>query len=262
MTLLDQVQQAETAHYKWAANLSNALYSGTEFTGSTEPTGCVLGKWLYSDLTVEDAEIERLRTQIEPLHKELHASASTALELYAISRYRAQSYYQQTIQGSLTQLVGLLGQVVERGKTLTSEYTSSLGATIAIMHASTAVGLVVSLIALISLVLYVSKCVITPLLVIADGTKPLQEGRLALSFNFKSQNELGRLARTLEDSVGEIHKYVEDINRIMGELAQGNFDVTPPRLISATSSPSRCRWTASPAPCPRPWTTSTRRKSG
>lgn len=35
---LNQVQRAETAHYKWSANLSNALYSGTEFTGSMDHT--------------------------------------------------------------------------------------------------------------------------------------------------------------------------------------------------------------------------------
>ena len=44
--LLQRAQKAEVAHYKWSANLSNALYAGTEFTGSTDPTGCVLGQWL------------------------------------------------------------------------------------------------------------------------------------------------------------------------------------------------------------------------
>ena len=35
---LNQVQSAEAAHYKWSANLSNALYSDTEFTGSMDHT--------------------------------------------------------------------------------------------------------------------------------------------------------------------------------------------------------------------------------
>ena len=51
---LDQVQQAETAHYKWSANLSNALYTGSEFTGSMDHTACVLGKWLYGEMALED----------------------------------------------------------------------------------------------------------------------------------------------------------------------------------------------------------------
>ena len=36
--MLSQVQQAEAAHYKWSANLSNAMYAGTEFTGSLDHT--------------------------------------------------------------------------------------------------------------------------------------------------------------------------------------------------------------------------------
>ena len=45
-TMLDSIQRAEVAHYKWSANLSNALYAGTEFTGSLDHTSCVLGQWL------------------------------------------------------------------------------------------------------------------------------------------------------------------------------------------------------------------------
>ncbi len=79
--LLQRAQKAEVAHYKWSSNLSNALYSGTEFTGSTDPTGCVLGKWLYGEAGTSDEIILDLRSQLEPLHKELHESAVYVLEL-------------------------------------------------------------------------------------------------------------------------------------------------------------------------------------
>ena len=226
MEMLDKVQQAEVAHYKWSANLSNALYSGMEFTGSKDPTTCVLGKWLYGDLELEDDEIERLRTQIEPLHKELHASADIALDMFANSHVRGQQYYQETIQATLTQLVGLLDQVVTRGEAISAGYADSLTGTIAFMHGSTAVCLVLSLVALISLVIFVLNSVIKPLLLITEKAKPLQEGHLTLDLGYRSRNELGQLATTLEESVGQIHQYVEDINRVMGELAGGNFNVS------------------------------------
>ena len=226
IAMLNQVQQAEVAHYKWSANLSNALYSGMEFTGSMDHTSCVLGKWLYSDMDLQDDEVERLRAQIEPLHKELHASAQTVLDMYENSHARAQQYYVETIQANLTTLVGLLDQVVDRGETLTDTYTTSMNNTIALMHGSTIVCLVLNLVALISLVTYVLKYVVKPLLLVTDNVQPLQEGRLALNIEYASKNELGQLARTLEDSMGRVHEYVDDINRIMGELAQGNFDVT------------------------------------
>ena len=224
-SMLNQVQQAETAHYKWSANLSSALYSGTEFTGSTDHTGCVLGKWLYSDMALHDAEVEALRTQIEPLHKELHASAQTALDLYADNHVKGQQYYVETIQANLATLVGLLDQVVERGQNLNAAYTASMDNTIALMHGSTIVCLVLNLVALISLVIYVLNYVIKPLLVVTDNVQPLKEGRLALNIEYSSKNELGQLARTLEESMAQVHEYVDDLNRVMGELAHGNFNV-------------------------------------
>lgn len=149
--MLDSVQRAEVAHYKWSANLSNAMYAGMEFTGSLDHTSCVLGKWLYGTFDLEDSEIERLRAQIEPLHRQLHVSASTALELYADSPVQGQQYYLETIQSNLTQLVGLLDQVVDRGTTLTEENSQRLSNTIAFMHITNTVCLVINLVAQLSL---------------------------------------------------------------------------------------------------------------
>ena len=47
-----------------------------------------------------------LRSQLEPLHKQLHASATEALEMS--SKARAQEFFQTSIQSNLTTLVGLL----------------------------------------------------------------------------------------------------------------------------------------------------------
>ncbi len=235
--LLDNAQKAEVAHYKWSVNLSNALYVGTEFTGSMDHTGCVLGKWLYSDLELEDEEINRLRAEIEPLHKELHASAGTALEMYSNSHDRAQQYNQETIQANLATLVGLLDQVVARGTQLSTECAQRMSSTVALMHTLTIICLVLNLVALISLVVFVMRNVIQPLLLITNKAKPLQEGNLSLDLEYTSKNELGQLAQTLEDSVGLIRTYIEDIDRVMGELAQGNFDVhTSTRYIGDFST--------------------------
>ena len=227
--LLSKAQSAETAHYRWSTNLSNALYAGTEFTGSMDPTTCELGKWLYSDIETDDQTVMSLRAQIEPLHKELHQSASTAL---GMSTTQAQQYYQTTIQSNLTTLVGLLEQVVERGAVINNDATTRMETTIKFMHATSIIGLGLSLIALISLVVYVSSYVIKPILQITQASQPLQEGLLELDLGYSSQNELGQLASTLERSMDRIHSYVEDINRIMGELSDGNFDVhTSQRFI-------------------------------
>ncbi len=225
--LLQRVQKAEVAHYKWSGNLSNALYAGTEFTGSTDPTGCVLGQWLYGEAGTDDQEILDLRNQLEPLHKELHESATYVLDMMATDPEQAQAYYQETILTNLNTLVGLLDQVVERGGVLNDISTEHMHNTVMTMHYVTTAGLALTIISLLSLVIYIMTRVVKPILVITNKAKPLQEGNLKLDINYNSKDEIGDLARTLKASIEQTSQYIEDINRMMGELSQGNFNVVP-----------------------------------
>lgn len=223
--LLAKARNAEIAHYKWSANLSNALYAGTEFTGSMDPTTCVLGKWLYGDAGTDDAEILNLRGDLEALHKELHGSASQVLEQYQVNPDEAHQYYQTTIQGNLTTLVGMLDQVIERGEALRTESEAETGRTIDIMHVTTLICLLLALLCLISLIQYVLKKVVKPIIMITDSSRVLQSGQLSMSINYKSDDEVGELVNTLKTSMERIGGYVSDINKIMSELSAGNFDV-------------------------------------
>ena len=223
--LLTRCHQAETAHYKWASNLSSALYANTEFTGSTTPDTCVLGKWIYGDLGTDDEEILALRDKIEPLHKELHESAAYVLELYNTDPAQAQAYYQETISSNLGVLVGLLEQVVERGVELNDLSALHMEQTVHTMHIVTGAGLLLTLVLLLSLVLYIMRRVLKPILLITAKTKPLQDGCMKIELNYDANDEIGDLARTLKQSIDRINKYIEDINRMMSQLSGGNFDV-------------------------------------
>lgn len=224
-TLLDRVQTAEAAHYKWASNLSNALYAGTEFTGSTDPTACVLGQWLYGEADTEDDTILNLRGRIETLHRELHSSAVYVLDMHKESPESAQNYYRETIQGNLTTLVGMLDEIIARGEDLSAVSTKSMDRTIVIMHGTSITCLVLALICLLSLVQYVLRRVVKPIIDLTDSSRALQSGRLQLDISYRSDDEVGELIGTLKQSMEQINSYVSDINNIMGKLSEGNFDV-------------------------------------
>ncbi len=223
-SLLERIQSAEVAHYKWASGLSNALYAGTEFTGSIDPTSCVLGQWVYGD-KIENADILALRDQIEPLHKELHESASYVLDLLKTDPEAAREYYQKTIQGNLTTLVGLLDKIVEEVTAQNELCKEEMQQTIHVMQVISGICFVLVLACLASLVQYVLARIIKPIIQIMEKTKPLQEGHLELELERRENNELGDLVITIKDSMHQIHKYVEDINRIMSMLSSGDFDV-------------------------------------
>lgn len=223
--LLQRAQKAEAAHYKWSSNLSNALYAGTEFTGSTDPTGCVLGQWLYGEAGTDDEMILDLRSQLEPLHKELHESATYVLEMMQNDPEQAQAYYQETITSNLGVLVGLLEQVVERGTELNAISEENMHNTVMIMHYVTTAGLALTIISLLSLVIYIMKRVLKPILTITNKTKPLQDGNMKLELTYNAKDEIGDLSRTLKASIEQISQYIEDINYMMAQLSSGNFNV-------------------------------------
>ncbi len=224
--LLDRAQKAEAAHYKWSQNLSNALYAGTEFTGSTDPTGCVLGQWLYGEAGTDNETVLGLRSKLEPLHKELHESATYVLDIHKSDPKAAQEYYQQTIGANLSTLVGYLDQVVEEGTLLRDQTQKTMDDTTFTMQVTTGTCLLLALVCLISLIYYVITRAVNPIVAISKSSSVMQEGRLNLELDYRSQNELGRLADILRDSLATINGYVSDINRIMGEMSNGNFDVS------------------------------------
>ena len=224
-TMLDTIEKAETAHYKWSSSLSSALYAGIDFEGSMDPTACVLGKWLYADLDTDDALVLEKRDQIEPMHKELHESASYALELLKTDPEAARDYYQTTIRTNLATLVANLEEIVEEGAKLNEESTESMFRTIHVVQVLAGICFFVALICLISLISYVMKRVIRPIMYISECVRPLEGGTLDLELNYESCDEIGALSEILKRSLTGIHGYVGDINRIMNQLARGEFNV-------------------------------------
>ena len=224
VALLNKAQAAETAHYKWSSNLSRALYAGGEFPG-TDDTKCVLGQWIYGEAGTDDAEILRLRDEIKPMHKQLHQSVAEVQKMMGANPTQAQEYYQTTIQSDLSALVGKLDQVIDRSNTLNDDSTNQMHSTIMWMQGITGFCLVLALVCLISLVMYVLKNVLAPILQITRQVQPLQDGTLDLALNHKTNDELGDLSGTLEKSMELIRSYIWDLNRVMEQLASGNFNV-------------------------------------
>ena len=224
-TLLDTIEKAEVAHYKWSSGLSNALYAGKEFTGSIDPTTCALGQWLYGEAATENEKVLALREELEPLHKELHESASYVLDMLKTDPAGAQEYYQNTIQANLTTLVGVLDEVVEEGTVLKDASAASMSRTLHIVQIVSGICFFLALFFLLSLVRYVLKQIVKPMVYISSKVSPLMEGNLKLDIEYEAENELGDLANVLRTSMKVIEGYVEDIDRIMGQLAKGNFNV-------------------------------------
>ena len=69
--------------------------------------------------------------------------------------------------------------------------------------------------------------IIAPLKSVENTADELMQGNLHSTLDYKSDDELGRLAHSLRNSIAILGSYVDDIDRAMKMFAEGNFDVKP-----------------------------------
>lgn len=72
-------------------------------------------------------------------------------------------------------------------------------------------------------IIYLS--IITPVNELEKLALMLSVGDLSYKINYKSNNEMGRLSKTIEDSILLIVSYIKDIDEIMSEVSKGNLNV-------------------------------------
>ena len=69
--------------------------------------------------------------------------------------------------------------------------------------------------------------ILEPLRAVEDVAKELTEGNLHSTLDYRSEDEIGRLAHSMRKSIRILGSYVDDIDRAMKLFAAGNFDVKP-----------------------------------
>ncbi len=73
----------------------------------------------------------------------------------------------------------------------------------------------------------VLETILMPLHAIEDVAKELTEGNLHSTLEYRSEDEIGRLAHSMRKSIRILGSYVDDIDRAMKLFSEGNFDVRP-----------------------------------
>lgn len=73
----------------------------------------------------------------------------------------------------------------------------------------------------------VLNSILEPLHAIEDVAKELTEGNLHSELDYRSDDEIGKLAHSMRKSLRILGTYVDDIDRAMKLFSEGNFDVQP-----------------------------------
>ena len=127
-----------------------------------------------------------------------------------------------------------LNKVVEKAMSLddmTDEVSNQAARTTFIFAAAGIVCIIVCLSTAWILAKRTSKkilaTIIAPLKSVENTADELMKGNLHSTLDYKSDDELGRLAHSLRNSIAILGSYVDDIDRAMKMFAEGNFDVKP-----------------------------------
>ena len=218
------VLTAEKAHYGWVENLCSAVSMGTEFTGSKDYKGCVLGKWFYeSDLSEVDSRILSLIEEMKPIHQAIHESAQTVLDQNETDPDQAKEMYQNVVKANVNELVSILDQVSEITQGLVEDSQNSLNRSIYTTEVVSFVTMMLILLMNVLLVLLVVKRILVPIQTITESSRQLSEGKLDFQIDVKNQDELGQLADSLNTSVKNLKLYITDITEILNSIAEGDL---------------------------------------
>ena len=222
------VLTAERAHYGWVENLCSAVAMGTEFTGSSDYQGCVLGKWLYGPerSKIQNEEILRLMEEMKPLHQAVHESANQVLALRDTDQAAANEMYLNGTKADVVKLVAILEQVAAITEQEVKDNQAGLMASESNTKIISVFTVVVILIVSILLVVYVLNQVVKPLQVVTASSGNLSKGNLDFEIDIKNQNESGLLAESLNDSAKSLKLYISDISQVLSKMAAGDLSST------------------------------------
>ena len=140
----------------------------------------------------------------------------------------------QAVEGILNECTPALNRLVEISKkldALTDEQRSKAVQSTMFCAAAGIAVIIIFLLLAWALAKKVSKVVLEtilePLHAIEDVAKELTEGNLHSQLEYRSEDEVGRLAHSMRKSIRILGTYVDDIDRSMKQFSEGNFDVQP-----------------------------------
>ncbi|MBR5590237.1 MAG: CZB domain-containing protein, partial [Anaerotignum sp.] len=223
----NRFQQAVADHYKWVYGLTASIAFDQEFTGTTDPTQCVLGQFLYSDTVQHDPQWASFLSAIEPVHKEMHSGAQYIATLQDAELVKQE--FSENIQPNINAIVNILNQEIVRLDEAFAESRESNQMAIRSLSVTVAVQMLVLLVLLFLVFMYIGRHIAEPIMDLEKKCRLLAEGNLSVDFSLDvcKNADLQNLAASLNKASEELKKYVVDIDRAMGEMSRRNLNVHP-----------------------------------
>lgn len=208
-------------------------------------------------LLTEDADIKTAQSELASVQEKtnqafeaLKVNCKTAEELSYIAIIEKNLPEYQTLRDQVTQL-GLqnrndealalfrseaqpvLNEIMQAAESL-SELNVRLGEEVSASLTSQSRTAVISMIVIIALAIAVSavfavvisKSIANPIIKVKDAAIQLSQGDLNIEITADTEEEIGQMTQAFADAAGMMKRYIADISRVLGEVSNGNFNVS------------------------------------
>jgi len=229
----DGASTALNAHYVWRHGITEAVLTGSDFTGSLNPNTCALGRWLESDeaKNIHDPVVLDLLQRVHDPHHYIHTEASVVINYIEEGDLIAATDQLTNFLLPRTQeVITLLTEVQDRFNVLAEEESQQIAAL-----QNVSITIIISLIVVsaaisIFLALYISSLIATPLNILSAFMKKASTtGDITLGQDdVENIRKYAQNKDEIGQTIGNTSKFIEHIVTTAEELetvASGDLTV-------------------------------------
>lgn len=239
MRYVEKVQRADTAVKICRINVNSAARNIREMALNKDTSKYQEYEQNVEDILAEvDSELKSLK-KTGIISDERYQEYANSLSDWGTIGY---SIMQDIMNGDLenandaiiNKCTPALNKVVEIGLELDNETDQASNQAVMFTLLLAIAGIAVIVICLVLAIIRSNKTsekvlqsILEPLHEIENVAKELTEGNLHSTLDYHSEDEVGRLAHSMRQSIRILASYVEDIDRAMKQFSEGIFDVQP-----------------------------------
>ena len=214
-----------SSHYNWRHGLSEAVYSGSSFTGSLDSTACSLGNWLRSDevKNITDPDVLTLLSQIVTPHNSIHNKAREIINhLNTGETDAAGKMFREEVLPETQKVISNLESMNNRYGVLLDEKTQEIynfGMTFTLIIV---VFIITALVASVLLTLTITSNIVKPLLPLSAFMEKVgttgdivmrHEDNRVMSKYVRRDDEIGMMIRSFNQTLEKIREMVINIKK-------------------------------------------------
>ncbi len=256
--LKEHMAQIEIAHNNLLIKVSRLVLLNTPFEGGTDDTTCSLGKWL-KDTATTNPEVIALTKEIRPIHAELHQHTAKIKTLVSGGQQdEAKEHFEHKLLPASEQVFALAHKItavtekadekfrkmnallLKEGATHQANTFAAIDKMVQITqnfakttvedaHTIAARGRLITIICLVVGVVlaifsgaFLTRLITKPLFKGVDLAKAMAEGDLTKTMDVDQKDEIGILARSLNEMAGNLRRMFGDISKGVGQVDESS----------------------------------------